>query len=428
LTGAALIRATRPAAQAGPEQLDVPMSPSRSEIDLYPRQSRFSRPADMRAAVSLHSHSDCSRETLEFIPRFVRQIPVLASCLERGMTEYQRENGQPLDFGEWYWRPPVTPAMVIASEQDHLERRLDLPGLVSLTDHDTIEGPLALRATGQTEVPLSFEWSVPFDGSLFHLGVHGLPPASIQTTMQMLEAYTVAPPADATPRLGELLDALGECPETFIVLNHPYWDLANAGQLRHDSALLAMLRAHHDRVHALELNGYRSWTENRQVLPLAQGFGLPVVGGGDRHGLLPNAIVNLTRARNLAEFAHELRVERSSHCVVFPEYLDPFVTRILQGAVEFLRPHPRHHRGQTTWAERVFITMNGHEHSVHSLWEGEPLWLRSTLVAVRAIGSKPFIRLFEWMRADGHETLEADCQLKIRFDRVPRLRADSAAA
>jgi len=404
------------------------MNLSRSEIDLYPRQSRFSRPADMRAAVSLHSHSDCSRETLEFIPRFAKQIPVLAACLERGTAEYQRENGRPLDFGEWYWRPPITPAMVIDSEHQSLARRLDLPGLVSLTDHDTVEGPLALRASGRPEVPVSFEWSVPFGGSVFHLGVHALPPDSIETMMPALAAYTAKPPADATRRLGELLDALAEWPETFVVLNHPNWDLFEAGQLRHDSALLALLRAHHDRLHALELNGYRSWTENRQVLPLAQGFGLPVVGGGDRHGLSPNAIVNLTRAESLAEFAHELRVEHSSHCVVFPEYADPYVARVLQTAVDVLRPHHRHHRGQTTWAERVFISMDGVEHSVHSLWEREPLWLRSTLAAVRAIGSKPFTTLFEWMRADGHETLEADCQLAIRFEHLPLLGRDSAAA
>src|SRR5262245_21180733 len=102
------------------------MSPSRSEIDLYSSQSRFSRHAGMRAAVSLHSHSECSRETLEFIPRFARQIPGLASCLEKGVAEYERENGRPLNFGEWYWRPPITPAMVIDSEQEHLARRLDL--------------------------------------------------------------------------------------------------------------------------------------------------------------------------------------------------------------------------------------------------------------------------------------------------------------
>jgi hypothetical protein len=376
--------------------------------------------------VSLHSHSDCSRETLEFIPRFAKQIPVLASCLERGTALYQRENGRPLEFAEWYWRPPVTPAMVVDSEQQNLEQRLGVPGLVSLTDHDTIEGPLALRADGRTDVPVSFEWSVPFGGTVFHLGVHNLPPATSETMTQAMEAYTTEPPRDPSQRLGELLDALGNCPETIVVLNHPYWDLREAGQLQHDSALLTLLRAHHDRMHALELNGYRSWAENRQVLPLAQGFGLPVVGGGDRHGVAPNAIVNLTRTGTLAGFAHELRVERSSQCLVFPEYADPYVARVLQTAVDVLRPHHRHHRGQTTWAERVFINLDGLEHSVHSLWEREPLWLRSTLAAVRAAGSKPCNALFEWMRADGHETLEEDCQLKIRSERIPQVTSAAA--
>src|SRR5262245_15190320 len=296
------------------------MSLSVHDIHLYPRQSRFSHPPGMRAAVSLHSHSECSRETLEFIPRFASRIPIIASCYERSLVQYQRENGRPLNFGEWYFRPPVTPVAVIDSEEAQLEERLDLPGLVSLTDHDTVEGPLGLRANGQADVPLSFEWSVPFERGLFHLGVHGLSPTSIDETMRALAAYTANPPADASRRLGELLEELGECPETFVVLNHPCWDLARVGQLRHDSALLALLRAHRDRIHGLELNGYRTWAENRCVLPLARGFGIPVVGGGDRHGLAPNTIVNLTRANDFAHFAHELRVERFSCCVVFPEY------------------------------------------------------------------------------------------------------------
>jgi hypothetical protein len=62
------------------------------------------------------------------------------------------------------------------------------------------------------------------------------------------------------------------------------------------------------------------------------------------------------------------------------------------------------------------------------MWEGEPLWLRSTLAVTRAIGSKPFAALFKLTRADGHETLEADCRLETLFEAVPRLTADSAAA
>src|SRR5262249_49028776 len=130
----------------------------RSEIDLYPRRCASSRPPDVRAAVSLHSHPECSRETLGFIPRIARRIPVVERYFERSLAEYQSQNGRPLDFAEWYWRPPVTPAGVIESERAHIERRLDLPGLVSLTDHDTVEGPRALRASGRGDVPLSFEW------------------------------------------------------------------------------------------------------------------------------------------------------------------------------------------------------------------------------------------------------------------------------
>jgi len=382
----------------------------------------------MRAAVSLHSHSECSRETLEFIPWFAKRIPLVANCFERSLAEYQRQNGRPLDFGEWYFRPPVSPATLIDSEQAHLEQRLDLPGLVSMTDHDTVEGPLTLRANGRTGVPISFEWSVPYEKSMFHLGVYGISPASIDGVMRALASYTAGPPVGATRRLEELLDWLGECPETFVVLNHPYWDLADVGQLRHDSVLLAFLRTFQERIHALELNGYRSWAENRLVLPLAKGFGFPVIGGGDRHALFPNAIVNLTRARDFAEFANELRVERTSYCVMFPEYAEPHVARILQSAAALLGPVREHHRGQTTWAERVFITTNGREHSVDSMLEHEPVWLRGVIAMTRAIGSKRLAALYEMTRTDGHKTLEADCRPETLFDGVPCLTTDSAAA
>src|SRR5262245_55680122 len=94
-----------------------------SEIHLYPRQSAFSSAPDVRAAVSLHSHSECSRETLEFIPRIARQIPVVANYFERSLLDYQSEHGRPLKFEEWYWRPPVTPAGVIDSELAQLAQR-----------------------------------------------------------------------------------------------------------------------------------------------------------------------------------------------------------------------------------------------------------------------------------------------------------------
>src|SRR5262249_45637302 len=260
-TGAPVWCAARPAPRAGPSWM-TRMTKWRSEIDLYSRESGVSCPPDIRAAVSLHGHSECSRETLEFIPRIARQIPVLSRYSERGLTDFHNEPGRPLAFGEWYWRPPVTPAAMIESERMQLEQRLDLPGLVSLTDHDTVEGPRTLRANGRSDVLLSVEWSVPYEGCLFHLGVPGISPRGVDGMMDGFAAYTAGPPTGSPRRLRELLDALSECPETVIVLNHPCWDLAKVGQLRHDSTLLAFLRAYQDRIDALELNGYRDWAEN----------------------------------------------------------------------------------------------------------------------------------------------------------------------
>ena len=171
----------------------------------------------MRAAVSLHSHSECSREKLDFVPGRARRIPVVAALFERSISNYQREHGRPLDFEAIYWRPPLPPAAVIASEREQIERRLDAVALVSLTDHDTLEGPKTLRMNGKSEVPLSLEWSVSFEGTVFHLGVHGISPGRLDDTERGLAEH----PAGAASALGELLDSLGECAETFVVLNHP---------------------------------------------------------------------------------------------------------------------------------------------------------------------------------------------------------------
>src|SRR5262249_7398810 len=291
--------------QAGLEDSVEAMSKSLTAIHVLSPRSRFSNPAGMRRAISLHSHSEHSREALAFLPHLVEGIPVIRDLFVRSVAEYEREEGRPRALPNGKGRPPVAPAGGVPSEQNPLECRLGLSGLVSPPDHDTLEGPGALRAS-RPDTPFSFEWSVVFERSMFHLGVHGIAPAQVDQIEPALAAYTKAAGYAHGQTLEELLDWLGECPETFVVLNHPYWDLPRVGRVGHDAALLAFLRRHGDRIHALELNGYRSWTENRRVLPLATGFGIPVVGGGDRHGFTPNAIVNLTGAGCFAEFAREL--------------------------------------------------------------------------------------------------------------------------
>ena len=373
-------------------------------IQVCARDGLWTSSLDARSAVSLHSHSNCSRETLDFVPVLGSSIPIVSRLLAQSVAGYERKHGRPLDFSDYFWRPPLSAAAVIESERRHLEERLDHPALVSLTDHDTLEGPRRLRAEGRDDVPLSLEWSVPFEGTVFHLGVHALTAARASEAERAMAGFTNCGEGE----FAEICDWLIESPQTFIVLNHPYWDLPRRGGLQHDSALLAFLRRHRDRVHALELNGYRSWAENRRVLPLAEGFELPVVGGGDRHGLSPNTIVNLTAATSLEEFALELREGRPTNCVIFPEYLQPFNARLVQGTCECVSPVADQDGRLHTWADRVFTTIDGTDTPISEIWTDAPIWLHAVIGLTKWLGSRALTPVFQLADSGGGHELESD--------------------
>jgi hypothetical protein len=150
------------------------MKLSRATIHVYRHGERFVRPHGIRAGVSLHSHSECSRERLEFVPGIAQRMPLVGLLFERSVAQIARELGRPLDFESVYWRPPANSAAVIASERDQIFRRFECNAVVALTDHDTLEGPRKLRASG-TDVPLSVEWSLRVEKTVLHVGVHGIP-------------------------------------------------------------------------------------------------------------------------------------------------------------------------------------------------------------------------------------------------------------
>jgi hypothetical protein len=150
------------------------------------------------------------------------------------------------------------------------------------------------------------------------------------------------------------------------------------------------------------------------------------VGGGDRHGVTPNSLVNLTWAADFAEFVHEVRVERATYCVVFPEYTQPFVTRLLQTADDVLRPERRQGRAPRTWADRIFTCDERGEHSVSSRWTRAPRWLEAAVTVTRLLGTSGLSGLLGSARSDGHDLLAADC--RAAFDAIPRLAPDSIAA
>jgi hypothetical protein len=301
-----------------------------------------------RTGLSLHSHTRHSKEKLQFIPAFTEKWPIIQRALDR---QY-RKSVVPVDFSRAYWTSPLTPKLAFEVEKKQIEDVLDLAALVSLTDHDSIQAPSLLRlATETAEVPLSMEWSVPYDGSVFHLGVHNLPVAHAHDLTQALERYTQNPrTADVTG----LLATLHSFPQVLIVFNHPLWDLGELGGQRHAICLEQFLQQNSEFLHAFELNGMRKWDENKRVVPLAERWGLPIVSGGDRHACEPSATVNLSQAQSFAEFVDEIRNQQRSHILFMEQYTDPMCVRVAHAVLDVIRYYPEYPEGSRRWDDRVF--------------------------------------------------------------------------
>ena len=180
-------------------------------------------PNGFRTGVSLHSHTNQSRETLDFLANFGNQFPVMRPLLSRIERRAEQYHGIHVDYAASYWTPPMTPKLAFDLEMRQIEK-LGLAPMVSITDHDTIKAPMLLRTVPSArQIPVSVEWSAPYGGAQsFHLGVHNLPSARAAEWMATLVDYT-AHPSDA--RLTEILAALHREPNVLVVFNHPMWDL-----------------------------------------------------------------------------------------------------------------------------------------------------------------------------------------------------------
>jgi hypothetical protein len=327
---------------------------------------------------------------------------------ERLMGRYgrgcEREHGLKLDFVRGFWRPPLLPKMAYDLEADQI-RGLRLEALVSITDHDTIEAPMLLRTVPSARhIPVSVEWTAPFGATEFHLGVHNLPSAEGHAWMRRFEEFTMAAndarcrdfPGDcAWPRaLVETMDArllamvrgLDEIPGVLVVLNHPVWDLHGVGEAAHRRELSRLLAEAGAAIHALELNGLRHAKENREVVRLGVETGHVLISGGDRHGLEPNANLNLTMAGSFREFVEEIRVERRSHILFMEQYERPWEGRLLQSTLNAVTDFPEFIEGWRRWDERAFHPdAYGQMRPLRQLWaKGVAPWpLRMGIELVR---------------------------------------------
>ncbi len=283
---------------------------------------------------------------------------------------------------------PLSPASAFNLEQDQIAA-LGLFPMVSLTDHDSIEAPIALQVTADhVEIPISVEWTVPNQRAILHLGIHNLPAAEARGLMGAMAAYTSAPDEAILP---SMLRKLARNQEVLIVLNHPFWLEEGVAEEDRRAAVKRLLRECLDCFHAFELNGTRHWRENAATVELAQIYSRPVISGGDRHACEPAACLNLTNARSFAEFVSEVRAGQSN-VLFMPHYREPMAVRVLETAWEILRPYPQF-RGRERWTDRVFYRdATGVAQPLSTVWTDRVPWLVRPIAPILQLCAKRSLR------------------------------------
>ncbi|MFP5204443.1 MAG: hypothetical protein ACLGSH_03710 [Acidobacteriota bacterium] len=342
-----------------------------------------------RSGVSLHSHTNQSQETLDFLAGFGNQFPFMRPLIARVERRAREAYGVSIDYARSYWTPPMTPRLAFDLESRQIEN-LGLAPMVSLTDHDNIHAPMLLRTVPSARhIPVSVEWSAPYGGiQSFHLGIHNLPSSSAAHWMAVLADFT-SRPCDA--RLTEILVELNRLPNVLVVFNHPMWDLYLVGNARHQFLVNEFLQKNGAWLHALELNGLRNWDENRAVRRLAEQWNMPLLSGGDRHGVEPNANINLTNAATFTEFVHEIRGRRRSNILFMPQYAEPWKHRLLRSTIDAVRHYPEFPQGSRTWDERVYHPdANGVVRPLCELWPHRkaPRTAAAVIAMVNLMGRK----------------------------------------
>lgn len=369
----------------------------------------------VKTGVSLHCHTEYSKEMLDFLPFYAEKLPIISQFWAREKVRYQEREGRAIDFSTAYWSPPLTPQSVYDIEKTQINNA-GLNAFVSLTDHDNINGNLTITDEDEAKaIPISMEWTVPFEYGFFHLGVHNLPKDRADEIAQVLLAYTFEEERHGKENLNELFAMLHDIPSVLVILNHPIWDIEMVGAERHAVLLKNFIREHGRWMHAFEINGFRSWTENKAVIEMAESLGIPIATGGDRHGCKPNTVINLTNASSFEEFVDEIRVEKRSEVALMPEYERPLHSRQMESFSEILSHYPDFAEHRRRWFDRVFFDTGDGKGVVplssHGWKLGGPKWLRMAIWTLGFLGSPPMTPLFRLVRK--------------RADRVPKDVADT---
>ena len=343
-------------------------------------------PRGFRTGVSLHSHTNQSTETLDFSGQFGNQYPVLRPFLSGMERRAEATHGIRINYAAAYWTPPMPPKAGLRSgTRTDREAGPGADGLHYRPRHHQCADAAADDSQRAADSDFSGV-ERPFGPQSFHLGVHNLPSTQATKWMATLAGFT-AHPSEA--RLTEILAALNAEPNVLVVFNHPMWDLYLVGKEKHQFLLNEFLQKNSAFLHAVELNGLRHWAENRAARQLAEKWHMLLIAGGDRHGVEPNATINLTNATSFTEFVHEIRQEKKSDMLFMPQYAEPWKHRILQSAIDAVRNYPEFPQGSQNWDERVYHPdRNGVVRPLREVWPaGKAPWaMRAVIGAVQLMG------------------------------------------
>jgi hypothetical protein len=344
-------------------------------------------PVSFRSAVSLHSHTSHSRESLSFVARILRSKAPVRNWLDSRERHCQSETGLALNLDQAYWTPPLPDTLAMEVERRQIEA-LGLRPIVSLSDHDNVWGALRLRELPETsDTPISVEWTAPFGQSKFHIGIHNLPVGRAKEYMARLQACTSRRDDRA---VCEMLGEMHGLSAVLIVFNHPMWNLYALPSEEFSLELDRFLQKAGRFLHAFELNGLRSREENQRVADLAARWNQVLISGGDRHGCEPNANLNLTRAEDFEEFISEIRNERRSTVLFMPQYEEPMSLRLYQNFLDIIGEYPEYPEGQRRWDERTFHPNQvGEVVPLYKLWpNGTPKFFRKLFGAAFLMGHR----------------------------------------
>jgi hypothetical protein len=395
------------------------MKLKKTQVHILHDEQDLSRRA--KTGVSMHCHTEYSKEMLDFVPVYAEKLPIIAYFWRKERDKYLEREGKDIDFANAYWSPPLTPTEVYNIEKDQINRA-GLDALVSLSDHDSIDANLKVNENFEKEdAPISLEWTVPFEIGFFHVGVHNLPKENAVEITKILLDYTFNEENRGSENLHRTFAMLNEIPEVLVIFNHPLWDIEIVGKEKHSQLLKNFIKEFGRWIHAFEVNGFRSWSENKAVIEMAEALGFPIVTGGDRHGCKPNTVFNLTDAKTFSEFAEEIRCDKRSEIVLMPEYKQPLQSRQLQSFAEILKLYPEFPEGRKKWFDRVYFDIGDgyglRKLSVH--WNsGGPLWLRWAIWTLGVMGSpamRPFFHLTRKRKDRVPKTIE-----KTKFE-IPNL-------